>query len=1087
MAIATTPPAASPDHTAWRAEVDSSPTPVTVTALLVVQDPNDPRLADTLGALSRQVQRPERLVVIDATPERAIRAAIDAGAGDVGDADAPWRTVFPDLSVVVVPPGSPFAEIVDTAVDALPGPGEDLVVTRRPRERARQRTVRVRDKREWFWLLHEDSAPSPGALRALMREAARSDRVGIAGCKVVEAARPTHLINVGLGLTRTGRHVGAHVEGEPDQGQHDERRDVLSVSSAGMLIRRDVYLTLGGFDPAFDGDGDGLDLCWRTHLLGFQVVVIPTARVQQALVEDNADKPGEHRPGRGDVDRPRPRSGRTLRRHRQVALARCSLIALPFAALWVALSSVFVAVVMLLLKRPRRAVAEAAQATAPLGVGKIVSARRRFRGRGETRRRHLEALFIPTSIAIRDAWDAVLVALTPEPDLDSPPRTVSADRRSLTARALTNPGLWLTLALTVAAVVRWRPLLGSGVVRGSADGLSGGQLLPFGTDAEGIWRLWRDHWSGPGLGAMNPEQPFLPVLAFLARVAEILPWVEDSTSGATVVAWVLIGAIPASGLAAYLAGRAATKAPWPRAVAGLVWAGLATVTTASAQGRLGPVVAHILIPLVLAGTLTVARRKAGAPSTFGTVFVAAVLGAFAPLALILTSFIALGVVLLGQGWARGRGALVLVGPWLLLGPWTFVRAVEEPRALLAGPGALTSVSAPEGWQLALAHPGGPGSYVTWWTAPFLALGVLALLVPARGQARAMAGLALAALLGLAAALAAPHITVTALDGVDRMPWAGVPLDVMAAALLGLGLLVVGPTFRRPLVERSAWAHASLAVLLVLTGVGAAAVIGVPAWQQPVRSMAEATPPTPGVAAHLAHGSRATRMLTLNVSESGAVTYRLDGRERGAPARDLDVPRRSDRLIESTVQSILAAGASGDAAVPTQLGQLAVGFIGVTGPGDRTVVTTALAGTDGLSPMASSSANSLWRVQPTSQGESVPVSRLSITRGDELLAAVPMDDPNARTSQSISDGPAGRILQIAEAPGWGWDATVTLNGAALERLPGATPRYALPAQGGQLEVAPATAFPTWRWAQGAALAACVFLAIPFGNARSRRRA
>src|SRR5699024_3227577 len=117
---------------------------------------------------------------------------------------------------------------------------------------------------------------------------------------------------------------------------------------------------------------------------------------------------------------------------------------------------------------------------------------------------------------------------------------------------------------------------------GSAHGLAGGELLPFGTDAEGIWRLWRDHWAGAGLGQASPEQPFLPVLAGLARGAELLPWVEDATSGATVVGWLLAGAVPLSGVAAYLAGRAATKAPWPRAAAGLVWSGLATLSTATA-------------------------------------------------------------------------------------------------------------------------------------------------------------------------------------------------------------------------------------------------------------------------------------------------------------------------------------------------------------------------------------------------------------------------------------------------------------------------------------------------------------------------
>lgn len=1087
MAIATPPSTLTPDHEPWQPEVESSPTSVTVTAMLVVQDPADPGLPQTLSALADQQQRPERLVIVDATPDRAVRAAIEERDTDLLGSDETWRSAYPDLSVVVVPPGAPFAEIVDTAVEALPGPGEEFVVTRRPRERARKRTVRARDKREWLWLLHEDSAPGPGALRALMREAARSERVGVAGCKVVEAQRPDRLVNVGIDLTRTGRHVGAHVEGEPDQGQHDQRRDVLSVSSAGMLIRRDVYLTLGGFDPAFDGDGDGLDVCWRTHLLGFQVVVIPAARVQQRLGgagEESGEDPRRPSRGRSDVDRPRPRSGRTLRRHRQVALARCSLPGLPFAALWVAISSCFMAVLMLLLKRPRRALAEAAQATAPLGVPRIIGARRRFRGRGETRRRHLDALFVPTRTAAREAWDAVRGALTPEPDLEDPNRGLVGTRGSLGLRVLSHPGLWLTVVLAAVAAVRWRPLVGTGALRGSEHGLAGGELLPFGTDAEGIWRLWRDHWGGSGLGQLTPEQPFLPVLAGLARVVELFPWVEDSTSGATVVAWLLAAAAPLSGLAAYLAGRAATKAPWPRAAAALVWAGLATLTTASAQGRLGPVVAHILLPLVLAGTLTVARRRAGPPSTFGTVLAAGVMGAFAPTALLLTTLLALGVLVAGRGWARLRAAAVVVGPWALLGPWTAVRVLEDPRALLAGPGGLGTPAAVEPWQLALAHPGGPGSYVSWWTAPFLLLGLLALGLPARGRAGAVAGLGVLALFGLAGGLAASSVTVTAVGGVERSPWAGVPLDVMAASLLAVALLVLGPRVRSLQLAAGPW-RAVLVGGVATVIVGALAVAGVTAWKDPVESLTEAQARVPGVADHMAQGTRATRMLTLQAAPDGSVSYRLDGREKGSPARDLDVPDTREPLLERAVHSVLTAGA-GDDRVPAQLADLAVGFVGVTGSGDRESITRALAGTEGLSPMASNTSLSLWRVQPPSRSEAVPVSRLRITGDGRLLTAVPADDPNARTSRTIPDGPPGRVLEVAQAPGWGWHGDVTLDGRALERVPGAVPTYALPTEGGHLETAPATAFPAWRWAQGLAAAGCVFLAIPFGNARSRGR-
>ena len=57
------------------------------------------------------------------------------------------------------------------------------------------------------------------------------------------------LREVGVSIDRAGRRVTGIDPGEIDQGQHDHKRAVLAVGSAGMLVRRDVWDRLGGFDP----------------------------------------------------------------------------------------------------------------------------------------------------------------------------------------------------------------------------------------------------------------------------------------------------------------------------------------------------------------------------------------------------------------------------------------------------------------------------------------------------------------------------------------------------------------------------------------------------------------------------------------------------------------------------------------------------------------------------------------------------------------------------------------------------------------------------------------------------------------------
>ena len=441
---------------------------------------------------------------------------------------------------------------------------------------------------------------------------------------------------------------------------------------------------------------------------------------------------------------------------------------------------------MLLLKRPRRSLAEFAQATAPFGLIRVLGARWRFVGRASTRRRNLRGIFVPWRGAVGHAVATVADAVSLEPTRRDIPSTepvetgpVDAEAESMpTGRGgmLRNPGLWVLLLLLAVAGFCWRDLITGGAVRGTGNGLLGGALQPFGTDADGVWRMWRDAWTGPGLGRPAAATPYLVVLAPLAWMAQQLPGVHGSASGAAVVAWLLVLAMPLSGLVAYRAGRVATHARWPRAAAALAWATLPTLTTAVAGGRLGPVVAHILLPFALAGAFEIAHRRASTPVTCGTVLVAAVIGAFAPAVLALISVIALGVVVIGPGWARLRGLALLVLPWLLLGWWTR-SLLTDWRSVLAGPGGLDTVHSGSVWQLALLHPGGPGSYAVWASAPVLVLGIAGLI--RTGFAKASTGLALFGLLGLAAGLAAGHLHLVQWSDGPRTPWSGFGLDVSA--------------------------------------------------------------------------------------------------------------------------------------------------------------------------------------------------------------------------------------------------------------------------------------------------------------------
>jgi GT2 family glycosyltransferase len=133
------------------------------------------------------------------------------------------------------------------------------------------------DAIEWIWLLHDDSAPSSHCLEQLLLAADAHPSAGILGPKILGWHDQRLLLEVGVAVTGSGRRYTGLERREHDQGQHDGTRDVLSVSSAGMLIRRDLWERLRGFDanlPLFRND---LDLCWRANRTDARVLVATDA------------------------------------------------------------------------------------------------------------------------------------------------------------------------------------------------------------------------------------------------------------------------------------------------------------------------------------------------------------------------------------------------------------------------------------------------------------------------------------------------------------------------------------------------------------------------------------------------------------------------------------------------------------------------------------------------------------------------------------------------------------------------------------------------------------------------------------------
>nr|WP_281496859.1 glycosyltransferase [Ornithinimicrobium sp. F0845] len=1027
----------------------------------------------SLDALLQQERLPDRIVV----------TGLDAQDAEVRDARA--HTLIADRGVDLVvrerlpdPDGEPpvWRVVEDARADLPPRP------------------------RHWIWVLHDDSVPEPDALAELIEATQRSSGVGVVGPKLVRVDDPRRLISVGHQLTRGGRVADAGVARELDQGQHDERLDVIGVPLPGMLVRSDVLAEIGGVERAFDHGAEGLDLSWRSHLAGHRVVVATDAVVRQ-----------------GGVGHPAP-SLTTRRRVRQLALARGSLWSAPWRAIGILLTSVLAGLGLLLVKRPGQAAAEFADLTAVLAPWRGLGARWRFRGRTRVRRRDLSGLFAATASTWHGTTDTVPGTLA-EPGagggaaaLETGP--VSEDAESLESAPSRIRSLWswplvITLLVAiVAALVRWRELLPS--LSGSGYGVRGGAVYPVLAGWSDLWHSWADPWTGGGLGSGDDPAPWLLPMTGFTWVVEQLPWVDASRSPAAVtLTWILFAAIPLSVLTGYVATRVGVRSRWVRAVAGLIWAGLAPLSAAVDEGRLGPVVAHVAMPLLVAGVVVAGSRRQGAQrtsATFATVLLLVLVGLFTPALLILGSIAGVLVLLCAPGWGRLRGLLLVVLPWVLLGP-LLRTVVEDPRVLLGGAGAAAAGPAQvESWQTLLLHPGGGLSPTLWWTLPLLVLAVGAA-VPRGHRGRRASALLVGALLGLAAALAAPllHVGVVPTGhseaGAVVTPWPGLFVSVAAACLL----LAAAQTIELPPARGRAPWHRPL--VAVLTGVVAVAGLGTLAWS--VWSgvgpqISQASRAYPAVVTAQAQGPEALRILDLTV-EDDTVTYRLAGREPGLWVRDqvAEVVTQSDRdrrgedeataepgreaLADAVADLTDAGDASDSTAEHDALLDLAVGYVGLRAPeGDPLVAT--LDATASLSRVNSTDDLLLWRVGGAGPDDAlVPPARVRLV--DEAgvpLTVVPVDGPRS-TLRASTDPPADTAaLVISEEAGWATVAQVRASGELLESVDGEWPlRYEV-SQGAadQLQIELPRQDGTWRLITVAVAVLVLFLALPFGSRRRR---
>lgn len=139
------------------------------------------------------------------------------------------------------------------------------------------RAIKIVDT-EYVALLNDDTKVDPKWLEELVK-AIESDKTLFAvGSKILFYDRPEIINHAGAKMTPIGAGFDVGF-GEKDSPKFSVHKYVGAVCGAAMLMRKDIFEKLGGFDRDYFAYFEDLDLCWRAWLKGYKVMYVPTSIV----------------------------------------------------------------------------------------------------------------------------------------------------------------------------------------------------------------------------------------------------------------------------------------------------------------------------------------------------------------------------------------------------------------------------------------------------------------------------------------------------------------------------------------------------------------------------------------------------------------------------------------------------------------------------------------------------------------------------------------------------------------------------------------------------------------------------------------
>ena len=750
-----------------------------VTAILVLHD-GATWLPEVVASLTSQTHQIDQIVAVD-TGSKDSSAKLVKGAR---------------IPVLPMDRETGFGEAILHAVSTLPAVTDP--------------------EHEWLWIIHDDLSVHRKALANLVSEVKTRPNVAMAGPKLLGWHDRTHLLEIGISIAANGNRWTGLEPSEYDQGQRDGVHEVLAVSTAGALIRRDVFEQLGGFDPNLDLFRDDVDFGWRLYSAGYAAIAVSSAVAFHAEASANERRTVDvaeaflHRPLL--LDR---------RNAAYVLLSNSSWWRLPLLTLQLLTGSILRAIGFLFAKLPGYASDEI------LAVGTLfVHPGELFQARKVRRSQRL----VPAGIALKfipSRWSQIRLSLSRSaewirsqifPDEISEVRDISMLDENLDEEDLLTPASnrnWFSLIK--------RPLVALPVFlfiltliwsRNRFGSIFGGALPEQPAGVSDIWNTYLSGWHSIGMGTSAAAPTWLAILALFAT-----PFLGSLKLFVTLLFLMAPLLIAGSG---YLLLRRLSNNRWLTVGASLLYAISPVAISAINSGRLSTVMVLILLPLFISAAQGIATLDQFTwRRIFGLSLLGSVLFAFSPI--LLLAGLLFNVFAIYRDYMaseQGRNAelfnnrlyrrlALVITPVLICAPWSFELLVQ-PKRFFIDSGFLLPGGGPN---LALiGNPGGPGSLPIFILSPLTL--VLGISLFSSTRARLVAELGFISLLS---AILLSTLSITGNGTSIATPiYAGSLITLTTLAAISASVIMLDKLRERLITTNINFRHISAGVLLIFT-------------------------------------------------------------------------------------------------------------------------------------------------------------------------------------------------------------------------------------------------------------------------------